>query len=43
MLFPKFVLEGLSVGSGSIIGKSNITEYFNHISMHEEVEEKILG
>jgi hypothetical protein len=42
MLFPKFVLEGLSVGSGSIIGKSNIAEFFNHISMHEEVEEKSL-
>jgi hypothetical protein len=40
MLFPKFVLEDLSVGSGSIIGKSNIEEFFNHISMHEEDEEK---
>jgi hypothetical protein len=40
MLFPEFVLEELSVGSGSIIGKSNIEEFFNHISMHEEVEEK---
>ena len=43
MLFPKFVMEHLSVRSGSIIGKSNIEEFFNHISMHEEVEEKILG
>jgi hypothetical protein len=42
MLFPKYVLEDLSVGSGSIIGKSNIEEFFNHISMHEEVEEKSL-
>jgi hypothetical protein len=42
MLFPKFVLEDLSVGSGLIIGKSNIGEFFNHISMHEEVEEKSL-
>jgi hypothetical protein len=32
MLFPKFVLEDLSVGSGSIIGNSNIEEFFNHIS-----------
>jgi hypothetical protein len=39
MLFPKFVMEDLSVGSGLIIGKSNIEEFFNHISMHEEVEE----
>jgi hypothetical protein len=43
MLIPKYVLEDLSVGSGSIIGKSNIDEFFNHISMHKEVEEKILG
>jgi hypothetical protein len=36
MLFPKYVLEDLSVGSGSIIGKSNIEEFFNHISMHKD-------
>jgi hypothetical protein len=42
MLIPKYVLEDLSVGSGSIIGKSNIEEFFNHISMHEKVEEKSL-
>jgi hypothetical protein len=35
-------MKDLSVGSGSIIGKSNIEEFFNHISMHEEVEEKSL-
>jgi hypothetical protein len=33
----------LSVGSGSIIGKSNIEEFFNHISMHKDVEEKSLA
>jgi hypothetical protein len=43
MLFPKYVLEDLSVGSGSIIGKSNIEEFFNHISMHKDVEEKYLA
>jgi hypothetical protein len=43
MLFPKYVLEGLSVGSGSIIGKSNIEEFFNHISMHKDVEEIFLA
>jgi hypothetical protein len=42
MLFPKFILEDLSVGSGLIIGKSNIEEFFIHISMHKEVEEKSL-
>jgi hypothetical protein len=43
MLFPKYVLEDLSVGSGSIIGKSNIEEFFNHISMHKDVEENSLA
>jgi hypothetical protein len=43
MLFPKYVLEDLSVGSGSITGKSNIEEFFNHISMHKEVEENSLA
>jgi hypothetical protein len=33
-------MEDLSVGSGSIIGNRNIEEFFTHISMHEEVEEK---
>jgi hypothetical protein len=43
MLFPKYVLEDLSVGSGSIIGKSNIEEFFNHISLHKDVEKKSLA
>jgi hypothetical protein len=43
MLFPKYVLEDLSVGSGSIIGKSNIEEFFNNISMHKDVEDKSLA
>jgi hypothetical protein len=43
MLFSKYVLEDLSVGSGSVIGKSNIEEFFNHISMHKDVEEKALA
>jgi hypothetical protein len=43
MLFPKYVLEDLSVGSGSIIGKSYIEEFFNHISMHKDVEDKSLA
>jgi hypothetical protein len=43
MLFPKYVLEDLSVCSGSIIGKSNIEEFFNHISMHKYVEDKSLA
>jgi hypothetical protein len=43
MLFPKYVLEDFSVGSGSIIGKSNIKEFFNHISMHKDIEDKSLA
>jgi hypothetical protein len=42
MLLPKYVLGDLSVGSGSIIGKSNIEEFFNHISIHKDVEKKSL-
>jgi hypothetical protein len=42
MLFPKYVLEDLSVGSGSIIGKDNIEEFFNHVSKHKDVEDRSL-
>jgi hypothetical protein len=43
MLFPKYVLEDLSIGSGSIIGKDNIEEFFNHVSKHKDVEDRSLG
>jgi hypothetical protein len=43
MLFPKYALEDLLVGSGSIIEKGNIEEFFNHISMHKDVEDKSLA
>jgi hypothetical protein len=43
MLFPKYVLEDLSVGSGSIIGKCNIKEFFNHVSMNKDVEDRSLA
>jgi hypothetical protein len=39
MLFLKYALEDLSVGSGFIIGKGNIEELFNHVSMHKNVED----
>jgi hypothetical protein len=42
-MFPKYVLEDLSVGSGSIIRKGNIEEFFNHISMHKDVEDRSLA
>jgi hypothetical protein len=43
MLFPKYVLEDLSVGNGSIIGKGKIEEFFNHINMHKDVEDRSLA
>jgi hypothetical protein len=43
MLFPKYAFEDLSVGSGSIIGKGNIEEFFNHVSMHKDIEDRSLA
>jgi hypothetical protein len=43
MLFPKYALEDLSVGSCSIIGKGNIEEFFNHVSIHKDVEDRSLA
>jgi hypothetical protein len=43
MLFPKYVLEDLSIGSGSMIGKDNIEEFFNHVSKHKDVEDRYLA
>jgi hypothetical protein len=43
MLFPKYALEDLSIGSGSIIGKDNIEEFFNHVSKHIDVEDRSLA
>jgi hypothetical protein len=43
MVFPKYALEDLTIGSGSIIGKGNIGELFNHICMHKDVEDRSLA
>ena len=43
MLTPKFTLKDLSIGSGSIIGKDNIEEFFNHVSKHEDSEDRSLA
>jgi hypothetical protein len=43
MLFPKYVLEDLPIGSGSIIGKDNIEEFFNHVSKNKDVKDKSLA
>jgi hypothetical protein len=42
-LFPKYVLQDLSIGSGSIIGKDNIEEFFNHVSKHKDDENRSLA
>jgi hypothetical protein len=43
MLIPKYVLKDISVGSGSIIGKDNIEEFFNHVSKHKDIEVRSLA
>ena len=44
MLLPKYSMEDIKVGSGSIIGKNNIEEFLNHInSLYDLIEKKILG
>jgi hypothetical protein len=43
MLFPKYGLEDLSIGSGSIIGKDNIEESFNHVCKRKDVEDRYLA
>jgi hypothetical protein len=43
MLFPKYALEDFTIGSGSIMGKGNIEEFFNHVSMHKDVEDRYLA
>jgi hypothetical protein len=43
MLFPKYALEDLSIGSGSIIGKGNIEKFFNHVSKNKDVENRCLA
>jgi hypothetical protein len=43
MLFPKYALEDLTIGSGSIIGKGNIEEFFNYVSMPKDVEDRSLA
>src|SRR3954463_2307907 len=43
MLLPKFTLKDLAIGSGSIIGKENIEEFFNHVSKHEDIEDRSIA
>jgi hypothetical protein len=43
MLNPEYVLKDLSVGSGSIIGKDNIEEFFNHVSKHKDIKHRSIA
>jgi hypothetical protein len=43
MLIPEYVLKDLLVGSGSIIGKDNLEEFFNHVSRHKDIEDRSLA
>ena len=39
MLLPKFTLKDISIGSGSIIGKDNIEDFFSHVSKDKFFED----
>src|SRR3954467_5600575 len=43
MLLPQFSLKNLAIGSGSIIGKDNIEEFFNYVSKHDDIEDKSIA
>src|SRR3954468_3329296 len=43
MLIHKFTLKDLSIGSGSIIGKENTEEFFNHVSKHEDIDDRSIA
>jgi hypothetical protein len=43
MLIPEYVLKDLWVGSGSIIGKDNIEEFFSHVGKHKDIEDRSLA
>jgi hypothetical protein len=43
MFPPKYTTKDLSIGSGSIIGKDNIGEFFNHVSKLENLEDRSLA
>ena len=36
-------MKDLSIGSGSIIGRDNIEEFFNHVSKHKDIEDRSLA
>ena len=42
-MITKYILKELLVGSGSIIGKDNIEKFFNHVSKHENFEDRSIA
>src|SRR3954468_24583057 len=40
MLLPHFMFKELFVVSGSIIGIENIKDFFDHVSKHDDIEDK---
>ena len=42
-MITKYLLKELLVGSGSIIGKDNIEKFFNHVSKHENFEDRSIA
>ena len=42
-MIRKFSFKDLLVGSGSIIGKENIAEFFNHVSKHEDIKNRSIA
>ena len=42
MPLPKYTLKEISVGSGSIIGRDNIEEFFGHVSKLKDFEDRSL-
>ena len=43
IMIPKYAFKDLLVGSGSIIGKDNIAEFFDHVSKHEDIENRSIA
>ena len=42
MLSPEFTMKEIKVGSGSIIGRHNIEEFFNHVRRCDDFEDRTL-
>jgi hypothetical protein len=43
MSIHEYVLKKLSVGNGSIIGKDNLAEFFNHVSRNKDIKDRSLA